>query len=271
MDTLCRDCVFAQWDGRTQVGCDWNRLDKFDEVGTKIMGEEDKATGKQYFRICGRICNTCRHPTTLKGVPARKWKEKVREEIKVRIAMMVYVDSDEQEQDCIRTLESFRNQTATPHEIVVIYNNGGSEAPPAYAEWLSDVPTFWRVEQMRELGIGFGKAVDLTVDNKDTTSVYYTVCRAGYTYPINYVETIDKAINDDLDRFVLLLPDRDGDGLFAQVSLHKILSGNVGKIRQEDGSVLSVDKTIIDKIREVADSEGTGHLIKRYEELRECV
>lgn len=269
MDTVCSDCVFAEWEGIKQSGCAFGRIEKFKKQGVIVTLEDNHE--KLYARIVGRVCNTCRHPSTVAKIPARKWKEAVRKEVIPRIAMAVYVDDDSQYVEACRSLRSIHSQTVNPYEIILIYNVKGREVPPDYAIWFSafanNIP--WRVQIIKGVltplrnelePADYGQSVDLTVQSNEMKAVYFSVCKAGYEYPLNYIEVIDRAINEQLLRFVALLPDEDGNGLFVQRGLHNLLQGNK-KLHGCDN--------IIDKIQEIAQEEGTGHMIKRFEELVE--
>lgn len=268
MNTSCEFCVFAGWDGNKQSSCDFDRLEKFQEQGTDIVLEDNGQ--KQYYIIEGRVCNTCRHPDTLlkAKIPARKWKKHVRQEVVPRIAMAVYVDYDGIE-DAILSLKSIYHQTIKPYEIILIYNVDGLTPPPAYAIWFTsyanNIP--WRIEtimgvpaplQDELVPADYARSIDLTMNSKDIKSVYFSVCKAGYEFPPDYIEIIDQAINDDLIRFIALLPDEDGNGLFLQRGLHNFLQGSKGMY-------------VVDKIKEIAQEENTKHMIKSFEELRQCI
>lgn len=258
IDTICRDCVFAEWQGSEQINCKINRLEKFQDVGTELVKETNES-GKTYFRIMGRICNTCRHSDTLDGVPSRKWAKQVREEVRVRVAMAVYVDADSSYEDAIRSLDSIYQQTVKPREVIVIYNNQNGGDASKYANWLwsqNDGIT-WKVESIK-VDADMGTAIDYTMKPGNLTSTFFTVCHAGAVYTSDYIEKIDKSINDDLERFVALLPDKFGNGALIQVGLHNMLQGN-----KHTGGCAN----ILEKIQVIAEEENTGHMIKRLEDL----
>lgn len=265
MNTDCVSCVFAEWEGDRQVQCEFDRLEKFTENGTEIV-ELTNQNGKNYFRIMGRVCNTCRDPSALKGTPARQWRARVRQEIIPRITMGVYVDGDDFS-GATTTIQSILGQTVGANDLLIIYNRGGEDAPPDYSILLTTFARIpWRIESIKGvLGADggfrdaeYGDAIDLAVRSKNMKSTYFVVAKAGYEYPRDYVETIDKAINDDLRRFVALAPDHDGNGLFVQTGIHNLLQGN----KEMCGCT-----NIIEKLRQIASEENTHHMIQRFEDL----
>lgn len=196
-------------------------------------------------------------------MPARKWASHVRSEITVRVALIVYVDCDATYQDVVSTLTSFYTQTVKPFEVIVIYNNNGEDAPASLPVLISrhDQTIRWRIESIKKEA-DFGEALDYVINSKQTKSIYFAVCRAGYEFPYDYLETIDKAINEELIRFVALEPDHDNNGLFVQIPLYKFLQGN----RKAGGCI-----DVLEKIKSVAQEENTSFMVKSFEELRLCV
>ena len=84
--TLCRDCIFAEWDKNNQTGCSIGRLDKYKELDCVFdceEGEEDK----KFFMINGRYCMMCRNQkwVTDNDIPEENWEEVAREEMKIFI------------------------------------------------------------------------------------------------------------------------------------------------------------------------------------------
>lgn len=263
MDTQCKDCVFAEWSGPQQIQCEFDRLEKFVDNGTEVVEEIDPKTNKKYFRIIGRICNTCRDRSAMKGIPRRKWINTVRQEVRVRVALVIYVDQADDFDNVYRSLTSAYNQNLTPYEIILIYNVNGEDAPVDYTNWFMNNTdkVQWRIETIYDTlttGDPYGASIDLAVKSKDMKATYFSACRAGYQFPDSYLDNIDKTINDDLKRFVILLPDEDGNGLFVQTSLYNFIQGS-----KHTGGC----DNIVDKIKLIAGEEGTDHMIKRYEEL----
>ena len=195
----------------------------------------------------------------------------VRQEIIPRVAMMVYVDETSTVEDVGLTLDSFYDQNVPPHEVVLIWNVPGQECPPNYVRFLMNHTIKWHVDKIKGANktnsdilvqADYGESVDMALNNKDMTAVYYTACKAGYVYPAYYIDVIDKAINEKMIAFIALLPDEDGNGVFVQRQIHKMVYGN-----SRNGECFNV----IDKLKFVSKAEGTETMIKTFDELRESM
>jgi hypothetical protein len=269
MDTSCKNCVFAEWDGIQQIQCEFDRLEKFVERGTVVVEEEDRETGKRYFKILGRICNTCRHPSALEGVPARRWRQKVADETQVKISYIVYIGPDNTEVEVGNTVNSITNQVhARPFEIVFARDKArvtGSDL----SEMMQDTGLTWRIVNvdgvMRPGNVydpdpTFGDVIDEAVNT--CKGMFYTVGRAGYEFLIEFNYDIDVAINVELVPFVAIWPDPEGNGGLMQVMLHKTVKGNRNMFGFE---------TIYQKVADIARQEGTEYMIKTWGEIQEIL
>lgn len=250
MDTSCKLCVFATYEGNVQHGCDFDRLKKFDEIGTVI--ESKNEDDKHYFIIKDRVCNACTQESALADIPARKWYDTVKEKMAIRCNMAIYVGKDHTMDDAKRSLESIIWQNLPPHEIKILLH--GSHNVGEYIAYMTEhASSFdWEVQEVVLEGANYLQALDLTMERIKST--FYTVSNAGYEYPSNYLSTINRAINIDLKRFVALLPDQNGNGFFIQRGLHKLVGGNRGI-------------PVLEKLDEIAEFENTAHMIKRFEDL----
>ena len=50
-DTSCRNCIAATYDGKTQIGCKWDRLSILEKEGVKIIPAYDDT--KEFYVIDG--------------------------------------------------------------------------------------------------------------------------------------------------------------------------------------------------------------------------
>lgn len=259
--TSCLDCVFAQWDDNEQVGCDFDRLDKFEENGAEVVGHDGET--KKWFTIEGRFCNACRDHDWGKRHQRREWKSLVEEATSLKVAILIYVDDSTSVEEVARTLDSVVAQEHPPNEIVIALHNPPLEER-SYVNLVRsmDLKIPWFVKRVNpEQVLGYNEsiahyiALDLALAS--VSSTYYCLVCANHELPSNFLKTVNNAVNVEMMRFVALLPDDDGNRLVIQSNLHKVLWGNRGK-------------SIIEKIEEIAKEEKTEHMVKRYEDLPVC-
>lgn len=261
ISTSCGDCIFAVRDGDKQTGCEFDRLDGFYENGAIIVEQEHPTKHHKHFVVLGRFCNACRNHEWGDRHPVQEWEDIVRKEFSVRVSMIIYMDNSTSLSDLSRTLESIRYQNPAPHGIYVVANNPSLEARVFVNLFRSmKLPCKWEFRHMQPdddgMYPGSGYAVDMTL--KTCKSTYYSLCTAGFVYPSNYLATIENAINQDMVRFIALLPmDDAGNGLVVQTSLHNYVHGNK-------------EVSIAQKLLEISSEEKTQHMIKRFEDLPLC-
>lgn len=258
INTTCRDCVFATYNGNEQIDCDLDRLDKFEENGAEIIGQDDGS--RRYFLVAGRFCNTCRNQDWGAKHASHDWAAIVAKESQVQCCFIIYADHDSSQTEVEETLDSVLDQgPVLPHRIIILLNGHLTE-PRTYVRMFRerDVLIPWQVRDvvLDEPGkpITYGEAVDIAV--KGITDVtYYCVARAGYRWPANYLVVFNNAINYELIRAVALLPDSSGNGLLMSVALHnQLLNGNK-------------NQPVLEKLLEVASLEETSHMIKEWKNL----
>lgn len=265
MSTSCNDCVFAEFEGNEQVGCELNRIEKLEKNGAEIIGLHDEEEDKKYFLIRGRFCNACRTEEALKDIPARKWKEHVATQNRVRCEMVVYAGPLSTKDDVWKSVQSFLAQTHKPYGIKIILHKSEAEANYLVSN-LRTVEIPWEVTTVVEEDAGYNRAIDLNATECKAT--YMTICRAGYEYPNNYLARIEHAINQEMIRFVALLPDAYGNALFVQSKINKMLGGNKPMVVGEDEDAV-IYEGILEKLQYVASNEKTNHMIKSFSELPE--
>jgi hypothetical protein len=248
--TSCRDCVFAIYEGNEQCGCDFDRLEKFEGQGGRIVGQDDSY--KRYFLVVGRH-------------PQKDWAAIVAGEFRVRCAFLIYVDGTRSLDDVRTTLDSVLDQGPIQPSRVEILLNAPRELAREYVHIIRNrepaITVPWEVRDLvvhsEGVPVNQGHAIDIGLKSLEG-STYYASCHAGYVWPPNTLVRLNHAINYEMIRIAAVLPDEDGNGLVMLTSLHnKWLHGNA-------------DRPVLEKLEEVALLEDTRHMIKTWEELS-CV
>ena len=86
MKTICEHCIFAEYDGLVQIGCEFNRIEKF--AKDSKVNLVDNGT-KKYYEIENRHCNYCTLPSTYEDLDFKTAKNKVIETNKVHFTLII--------------------------------------------------------------------------------------------------------------------------------------------------------------------------------------
>ena len=111
--SLCRDCIFAEWEENQQTGCSIDRLEKYKKLEC-AFDCEDEETDKKFYIIDGRFCMMCRNQKWVEdnNVAEEDWESIAKEEMKIKYQALVFAGDDKE--DIKKTIRSLVNQTITP-------------------------------------------------------------------------------------------------------------------------------------------------------------
>jgi hypothetical protein len=295
VNTSCRDCVFAIYDGDSQTDCRLDRLRAFVAAGADVrpvsdyLGRvaneeyraemsdrepepvEEREDDKDYFVINGRICLACRNVNTdwPKAYPPDKWADQVRDETRVKMHAVVVVRPGDTLDSVAKTVNSLEQQTLPARRVHVVL------ATP-------DVKRHELVQRMRKMGPALvyniivpsgppvwtvPMCVDMAVkDMKQEECNFYAVFHPGVEVPRSFVTDIDKAVNTDLHQFLLLEP-FEGQGTVVSLRMHQLVGGNrPAEHDLEDGTTIRCD-SVESKIHQMTEDDKCQHLIKKAADL----
>lgn len=238
--TPCKNCIFADYEddsrvGGTQIGCKLGRLDNFHKQGgdeavveaydtdTIEQNDETITIDTNFFIINGRICNAYRSVHS-------QWADEhgddavstVKEELKLKLSVLVLLEDGVTEEDIARTGESLRRQCLPPVEVhFVNYQEGIKPGRLNALLWKAlGSELTWRITGIAEKDIPRGRVLDLAAAQLNAGS-YYAVFLGGFRVPADFISNVHEALNERLERFSLLTPLEDGNGLVVQLGLHK--------------------------------------------------
>lgn len=233
--TSCEDCVFAQYEGDTQAGCEFDRIRKFESRGDLVKVVESE--GRAHYEI-GRYCTHCHNPESkyLKGTTMEEWKASVEEVTRLRISVIALAHVRTSESEVRTTLESVANQALAPARVIVVLDYDDADDRP-YVRMIRDLGFKCPFHVVRmEPGLDYeaypqgrhGMALDEAV--KLCRETYYCVVNSGAVLGPHLFEKLDRAINRDLSKIVAVMPDEGLDGGIVQLAFHKhdLIRGNKG-------------------------------------------
>ena len=97
-----------------------------------------------------------------------------------------------------------------------------------------------------------------------------SVFTSDFIIPNRFVEEIDIALNDNMQRFLLLEPiDSQNNGLTFQSFIFNFLRGNEEAVVDDDSEKPA--NTIVEKIKYIATTQNLTSMIKKCEDICPCI
>ena len=261
--TLCRNCIFADYDDNVQIGCKANRLEKFKEAGISIRklnteskeGEEETVS----FIVEGKTCVYYRN-NMLKDMLFKENSDEeiltaIKKQLRIPYHVLLFLRNTDTLDDLKLRTSELHNQLIKPSIITVVdrshsvYNKSG-DIMNMFKNYSFD---HWRIQRIKAIDQIDTDVVDLVYDStKNLRYMFYIILECSYPIPSAMSEDIHKSIHDDMKAFSVLLPNANNVGRAALKIAHKKHAGNSFTIPLED------------KIKHYDDAP---HLIKGVEEI----
>lgn len=248
--TICRDCIWATWDGDQQEDCKLDRLDKLEQNGARLVPEE--SNGKLYLAILDRFCNACHNEESFRDVPRRKRREHLDNLIGIKVEVLIIAEAGTAFADVGDTINNIRALNHAPKVITLVTPD--TELALDTAGIFRESDFAWRVVVTQQECVTYDYDSLVTEGARESKQTYILALRAGASLDAEYLTNVNKAINIQMLRFVALRP----EPLFAQTALFNTLKGNVGM-------------PFIDKLQGIAEENKQEHVIMGYNELCELV
>lgn len=217
--TACLGCVHAIYDGTTQTGCKFGRLDKFREHGAEIVDVYDLEEN-EFFVINNRVCMWKRSPewNAKYGFPSKEKSSKIiREES--RLAIHLVVDNANTIEDIRTTVKQINAMTDQPSEVTFVRKANSTLRPPTIIAELKNLTCRWHLSNYTD------DEMDIDDTLHSIKYPYFFYVQAGRAIPENYLTMVNDMVHYDLFRFAYILPDVDDQHLtVAQTQIYKTLN-----------------------------------------------
>lgn len=267
MQTNCEKCVFAKFTSmvngdyvnKVQIGCDLGRIERFQLNGKVNQEQKDN---KFYF-VIDRFCNCYREQNSewANNIPVTERIKTVKEETILNHTVVINFKKGDSLVDLCQFLESCLQSEIRPGEVVILSRERiFNDLLDVALNKLQDADIEWKI--VRVIDIVPENLVINELKNSIKTQ-YFSIFNLPTTLPSNFIKKLHIAINERLERFILLTP-INNQGFTVQTWLFKVLEGNLPKII-EDGKPAVSD--IQEKIFTFARVNNELHLIKNIEEL----
>lgn len=233
VQTSCKGCVFAEYEGDMQNGCKLNRSEKMNPKSDFVLD------GHKHHYTFSRFCNTYR-PDEWKLILSDEEKEDltktVMSEVCPRVGIFVFLDDSEDMLTKLKhTLDGIKNQTFGAIRYVVLINQ-----KVEYNAELHDILLSYFDFEKTEFHIVQTLIKDKNAFLLDEAFIH---AKNGWAYVTSCGEKIDEKllenihdrINLQMKRLVIVEPYEDLNGLIFQTAIYKFLDGNRKLKHKETG------------------------------------
>lgn len=268
INTSCKDCCFANWQDKTQIGCSLARLERFRSNGAEVAVNTDEESGLTHFVIKGRECVTWRDKDWVEkldmGVVAQ---ERALSECVVPVTVIGYIGRRHKMYDVKRFIRAIQSQEVKPKEIILLNCSCGNIKGPSISNLLDKLPITWKNSTL----VGEptkNEAVDSVI--KKVSSTYYTLFNVNYQPPKEFIKRINDSLLLRCERWILAKPNKAGEGLVVNTLSAKSFENNRPMVVSLDGKTESpVLNDIAEKLEYIANATEQKSHIKKIEDL--CV
>lgn len=201
----CQGCVFAELQGKEQVGCHANMIETAKKAGVEIFECWNEA-GE--FYVLKRQC-MFRRP--------QEWADEkgqsqtngslldiARQEVKCRFSAIVVCDDKSTIDDLEKTINSLEAQRHKPEHVVVLREWRNSTIVPADAYEFMQTKRFdyWKIENLVDEKRTDRKAVELVLHFKPRP--FFATFRAGREVGTNLLWTVNKRVTQEWFQFSII-------------------------------------------------------------------
>jgi len=231
LHTACRGCIFAEINGKTQVGCKFNRIDKYKETNYEVLEVYDQ-DNNEFFVINDAVCSWKRS-NNWTGLHLPKIEQESQIAKESQLSFHVFVGSTNDIDKIAKTIEYINAQTNKPKEITFIRSLDCLIRPPQIQQQLDKLKSgiIWHISNITDED---ACEDDIIAAPKHPFFIYIN---AGEYIPDTFIEDINRSVNFDMLKFIALLPNDNGHGLVGYSPLYHLIDIKkefVSKLKDEE-------------------------------------
>lgn len=230
LTTACKDCVFANYIGKTQTDCKLGRIEKFRSKGVDIIEAEDLEENE--FYVLEAWCNAYRESDW-----ASEYEnpiEQVNNELVTPLGFVVILgdgankdlDKETALADLESTFDGIKEIDGEPSHILIANNSSipHFDVIQKAQDSLEDFDVDFKVSNILDDDLTELECIDLVFSN--FKNGYYSVLKAGKTPRKDIITLINHKVNYELDSVGYIKGDDGINGTTVQCVMHKFLNGN---------------------------------------------
>lgn len=195
--TSCKECIFAVYDGITQIGCDLDRIESYRNKGDGVVIEAYDEE-KEFFIINNNKCKCFRNKYYAINRPNQNHKESVLQEIKTRFCIIVYANRDI---DGVKsTLVNIKHHGYPVEEVVIVLDRTEEQNKADYIVMISELlqGVTWRVNVLQQ-DLDHYKTMDMVLHHNKKPFDFFVYLNAYEHLPEGVLQKIEDRLNKDIN------------------------------------------------------------------------
>ena len=251
---LCFDCVWAKYDGNTQVGCAQGKIDKFSAQTEVVLyhhvdGENEKDCYKVKNRAGCVAFRTAEWPYAT--ATDEEMNEQLAEEISLKTTVIIAVHEGDLVEDVTRKARNIVKASlgAVPERVVFVLTDNSLSPADIHLDLL-DEPLGCDDYSLTRASVDRAFDVGVTL----ATSPWIWMINASDDIILTFLSDVNYKLNYLMERFVLV---NFGSGVFTKTELFR-RSGGDNAMVNDDGMTLN---TFVDKINYIGENENQNYMI----------
>lgn len=196
METPCKNCCFATYEGKTQTGCSLNRLEVLKANNVEILEAYDE--DKEFFVVKGN-CNYGRPQKWLDKVVTAGLNpaDRVTSECNFDMNWFIYVNNSNID-EAHKKLEQINKWKIYPDRVIMVYHDEGVPQMPIYSGYKWE---FQRIVERDESGALVDKDRAIRIATKSCKSLFFGWSEGDL--PDNPIGELRSLINDKAQSVIL--------------------------------------------------------------------
>lgn len=234
--TPCLDCIFSIKNENTQIGCKFDRIEKYKNAGAEIIEAYDDFDN-EFFIINKKICMFRRDQAWGDQYSPNEWSEIVEKQTKVRYQAIVFFHEKDSLKDLNKTIRSTLSQYNPPSILTIASSKTDISSKKMFENMGQYKGLNWRVQQflVSDDLQSERERIDFVLDStKHNVFAFYVVFNAGYKVPKVFSEELQDSIFTDMKHVAFASPNKDGNGMLVNFLFHRKHAGNCFNIPLEE-------------------------------------
>ena len=241
LHTSCKDCAFATYSGKTQIGCSADILERYRKNGADIIEAYDD-NGKEFFVINDKLCSHHREKEWAKKYSKSELLNIVNSQTKTPYHAMILFYEESSEEGLASTLKSITEQFNPPNIVSIINMKKADSIYKLNMALESIIQKYddkfdWRIQNILDSETTDRQAIDLAIDGTyfKYSFPYYLVFECGFQVPKDFTKELHDSIMFEGKQMVFCYPvEGSMNGMLVNRLLHRKHTGNAFNIHIED-------------------------------------